>query len=123
MRLRPSVLAAVMAAMLALPPATGWGDPLAFLQRIEDVPLAPGLVEQPAAGLSFVTAEGRIVEAVAEGKVTADQIIAFYAATLPELGWDERAPLQYKRDNEFLKISLSPANGRLTVAFSLQPIR
>lgn len=123
MRLRPSVLAVVMTAMLALPLAPAEADPMAFLQRIEDVPLAPGLVERPNAGLAFLTAEGRIVEAVAEGRAAAADIAAFYSATLPELGWEEQAPLQFRRDSELLSISLSSAQGRLTVGFSLQPIR
>lgn len=123
MRLRPSVLAALVAALLILPPAPGLGEPLAFLQRIDDIPLAPGLSEKTGAGLVFATAEGRIVEAVAEGPVTAAQVTAFYTATLPELGWEERAPLLFKRDTELLTISLSPGRGGLTVAFSLQPDR
>lgn len=123
MRLRPSLLAAMMAALLVASPAAALGEPLAFLQRIEDIPLAPGLTEQPGAGLVFATAEGRIVEAVAEGNASAEQVTAFYTATLPELGWEQRAPLVFKRERELLQISLSSAQGRLTVAFSLQPDR
>jgi hypothetical protein len=121
MRLRPSVLAALVAALLILPPATGRGEPLAFLQRIDDIPLAPGLTEQPGAGLVFATGEGRIVEAVARGTVSADQVAGFYKATLPQLGWEEKGQLLFRRDAEVLTISLSPGAGGVTVAFSLQP--
>ena len=123
MTLRPSVLAVLLAAMLHFLPTPSLGGSLAFLQRIEDIPLAPGLTERLGAGLVFATAEGRIVEAVAEGRTTAAQVTAFYAATLPELGWEERAPLLFKRDTELLTISLSPGRDGLTVAFSLQPDR
>ena len=37
----------------------------------------------------FDTPAGRIVEAVASGAVTRDEVLAFYAETLPQLGWDE----------------------------------
>lgn len=110
-----------MGALLILSPAPVLGEPMAFLQRIEDIPLAPGLTEKPDAGLVFAAAGERIVEAVAEGPVSAGQVSAFYSSTLPQLGWEEQGALLFKRDTELLTISLSPGPGGLTVAFSLQP--
>ena len=39
-----------------------------YLTAVADLPMAPGLVEEVGAGISFDKPEGRIVEAVARAK-------------------------------------------------------
>jgi len=92
-----------------------------FLAEIEDVPLAPGLTEPPNSGMVFDSPSGRIVEASAAGEAAPDQIRAFYAQALPQLGWTVAGDQLYRRDNETLKIALDRRGKVLTVRFTLTP--
>ena len=91
-----------------------------FLAELEDLPLAPGLTEA-AGGLLFDSADGRIVEATASGAIGAEQVRQFYEQTLRQLGWQSVGPLQFRRDNEILKIGLDEKAKSLTVHFNLTP--
>jgi len=93
----------------------------AFLSRLEDLPLAPGLSEDTAAGLSFDSAGGRIVEAYARGDLPADQVLRFYEETLPQLGWTAENQRQYRRGGERLRLELTQSGQGLTVHYSLSP--
>jgi len=93
-----------------------------FLAELEDLPLAPGLTELPG-GLLFDSADGRIVEAQAKGEVPADQVRHFYESTLVQLGWQPVGPLQFRRDNEILKIAINEKAQPLSVHFTLTPTR
>jgi hypothetical protein len=92
-----------------------------FLSRLEDLPLAPGLSEDTAAGLSFDSAGGRIVEAYARGNMTEDQVLQFYKETLPQLGWTAESARQYRRSGERLRLELTPGGPGVTVHYSLSP--
>jgi hypothetical protein len=92
-----------------------------FLSRLEDLPLAPGLSEDTAAGLSFESAGGRIVEAYARGNMTEDQVLQFYKETLPQLGWTAESARQYRRSGERLRLELTPGGPGVTVHYSLSP--
>ena len=106
-------------ALLLLSSAPTWaGD--AFLAEIEDVPLAPGLTEA-AGGLVFDSPTGRIVEASASGAVSAEQVRRFYHETMAQLGWRSAGELQFRRDNETLKIAIDPRKTPLVVRFNLTP--
>lgn len=113
-----SLPAIATAAALVAPPA-GAGD--VFLSRLEDLPLAPGLSEDSAAGLSFDSAGGRIVEAYARGDLTEDQVLRFYQETLPQLGWTADNERQYRRGGERLRLELTRSGQKLTVHYSLSP--
>jgi len=93
----------------------------AFLSRLEDLPLAPGLSEDTAAGLSFDSAGGRIVEAYARGDLPVDQVLRFYEETLPQLGWTAENQRQYRRGGERLRLELTQSGQGLTVHYSLSP--
>jgi len=115
-RMRKLVVIALILLCPALAVAAG-----AFLAEIEDVPLAPGLTEPAGSGIVFDSPSGRIVEATAAGEVSADKIRTFYTETLPQLGWEAVGDLQYRRDNETLKIALTQKGKALTVRFTLTP--
>lgn len=93
-----------------------------FLAEMEDLPLAPGLTENPG-GMLFEQPSGRIVEAsaVAALETEAGQIVAFYATTLPQLGWEKIGPAAYRRDNEMLRIDVDQRQKPLAVRFSVVP--
>ena len=92
-----------------------------FVAGTEDVPLMPDL--QPVAGsaLAFDKPQGRIVEAQAKGKVTRAAVLAFYAQTLPQLGWKPAGRDAWRREGETLRLDFHGADGVLTVGFTLSP--
>jgi hypothetical protein len=117
--LRTSVTTAIASAAAICATLAGAAD--VFLSRLEDLPLAPGLSEDAAAGLSFDSAGGRIVEAYARGNMTEDQVLQFYKETLPQLGWTAESARQYRRGGERLRLELTPGGQGLTVHYSLSP--
>lgn len=109
-------------AMLVLLTAPAAAEtPGAFVGGIDDLPLMDGLAEDPGAGLVFDKPEGRIVEAWASGAVEREAVEAFYAETLPALGWAPAGALAFTREDEFLLIAITEEGGTLTVRFSLSP--
>lgn len=120
MLLRTSLITAIGSTAAVITTLAGAAD--AFLSRLEDLPLAPGLSEDSAAGLSFDSAGGRIVEAYARGNLTEDQVLRFYEETLPQLGWTAEGERQYRRGGERLRLELIQQGGQgLTVHYSLSP--
>jgi hypothetical protein len=92
-----------------------------FVAGTEDVPLMPGLKPVPNSDLVFDKPEGRIVEARAEGATTREKVEAFYAASLPPLGWKPAGRNIWQRDAERLRLDFAGAGNRLAVGFSLSP--
>ncbi|HEY1723705.1 MAG TPA: hypothetical protein VGG27_20860, partial [Magnetospirillaceae bacterium] len=83
-----------------------FADDSKFLKEIDDLPLAPGLVEQPG-GTLFDSPQGRIVEATAQGSLMEVEARQFYDESLPELGWTPISSGVYRRDKEVLTIDYS----------------
>jgi len=110
---------ALGAAMIAAP-QTGHASATTFLKEVDDLPLAPGLVELPG-GTLFEEPEGRIVEASARGDLMEVVARQFYDESLPQLGWTQIGSSTYERDKERLHISYSEGMP-MTVHFSLTPI-
>ena len=80
-----------------------------FFAGIDDLPLMPGLSESVAERSSFETASGRIEARGAVGLATRAEVLEFYAATLPQLGWQRLADDLYARGAERLRFDLAPA--------------
>ena len=99
-----------------------------FVDGFAELPLMPGLTTVKEENLTFDKPAGRIVQAVAEGPVTAEAVRQFYRDTVPQLGW-HRGPGEdrYLREGEALRLDIHPthpdAAGRpqVTVRFSLSP--
>lgn len=113
-------VAACLAILLAFAPSVGDAAD-GFLSRLEDMPLSPGLSEDPTSGVSFDTAAGRIVEAFAHGNVTERQVLDFYRETLPQLGWTADSPTEFSRGGEKLRIDFMSNDGETVVRYSLSP--
>ena len=108
-------------ALVLLVPSARAGD--GFVEGFEDLPLAPGLLSVPEAGIGFDKPTGRIVVAYARGAVTRSAVEGFYNATLPQLGWiAESGGSSYLREGERLTIEVLGPDGALTVRYSLAPI-
>lgn len=94
-----------------------------FVPGIEDLPLMPGLVEAPdATSVVFDTPSGRIVQTEATGQMSREQVLAFYAQTLPQLGWRSLAAGLFRREDEVLRIEFDAVGDAvMTVRFALSP--
>jgi hypothetical protein len=135
----PVLTSAVLAALLLVTPSFDACDPggvfrihpapalaagEAFVEGIDDLPLMPGLIGMADQSLVFDKPDGRIVQAVATGRMPAATVKSFYADTAPQLGWNPAGDGRFTRDGESLRIELIGANapgGALTVRFLLNP--
>jgi len=114
----------LVAAAVAVGGAAGAADQ--FVDGIEDLPLVAGLEPVPEAGVSYGTATGRIVQALARASknrsdLTYEAVVAFYRDTLPQLGWDETGRDRWAREGEELTIERVSEQTALTVRFVLTP--
>ena len=92
-----------------------------FLSVYEDLPLAPGLTELADSGVAFDSPGGRIVEAFAQGAVKAADVLKFYAATLPQLGWTRESDTLYRREAEVLRLDPVTQGKTITLRFAVSP--
>ncbi len=92
-----------------------------YLTAISDLPLAAGLAEQKDKTTVFDAPVGKIVTAYASGTVKAADVLSFYDATLPQLGWQQAGSGTYHRKAETLKIDVlgGQDNGPVNVSFTL----
>jgi hypothetical protein len=120
MPVRRLLALAAVAGVLAAAPA--WSeDATSYLSGVEDLPLMPGLAEIGGTTTVFDANSGRIVEAYAAGRVEREQVVEFYARTLPALGWRLEDGSRYRRDDETLQIDFLGGGDPLTVRFTLNP--
>ncbi|MGE5503652.1 MAG: hypothetical protein ACM31L_04445 [Actinomycetota bacterium] len=103
--------------LLAAAPAAADG----FLSAYEDLPLAPGLAEDTTAALSFDSPGGRIVDALARGAVKPAEVLKFYGATLPQLGWSRESDTVWRRESEVLRIEATHEGRGAAVRFHVSP--
>ena len=114
----------MMAAMVITGGLAGAGQAADFLAGFDDLPLMTALSEIPEAAVTFDTAAGRIVIAVAEGRLERAAIIAYYGRVLPQFGWRPTAGEsgRFDREGERLALDFPTADGGLTVVrFTLTP--
>ncbi len=101
------------------------GDAPRFVAGLEDLPLMPGLSTLEDTAVVFDTPQGRIVEAFATGTMSRAAIEAFYAETLPQLGWTKADEGGWLREGEALRLEFVEADqdrGQgLIVRFALSP--
>jgi len=120
MLLRTKLLAIAISAFLLIGPDSV-GAQSVYLADIDDLPLAPGLVEDPNARVSFDKPAGRIIEAAATGDTSWEAVRGFYAQTLPGLGWTSRDATHWERNGESLTIQIEPGGPPMIVRFSIAP--
>lgn len=126
------LLAGPAIAGLAGHPLPAWAsDSQRFLSGMGDVPVMPGLAPAEEEPLVFDKPGGRIAQSVMAGRVDRKAVIAFYAQTMPQLGWkaapQTAAGTRFLRDGEELRLEFvepgaaSSRAGVTTVRFSLMP--
>ncbi|KIL97261.1 hypothetical protein CCC_00322 [Paramagnetospirillum magnetotacticum MS-1] len=112
-------LLTAFALALLLAPALARAE--AFLSAYEDLPLPPGLTEAVGSGMSFDSPSGRIVEAYAHGAAKPADILKFYAATLPQLGWARANDRLYRREAEVLRLETTQDRAGVTLRVTISP--
>ena len=93
---------------------------------LSGVPLMPGLSEVEEETVVFDKPEGRIVDAVATGALSPDEVMAHYSDALLQYGWTPVLTgvadgLIVTRGIEVLHIRMRAADGGVRVHFSLAP--
>jgi hypothetical protein len=93
---------------------------------IDGLFLMPGLQELEDEAVVFDKPGGRIIEAQAQGMVTARAVDAWYAQSLQANGWkSSKLSGQYFKDGEMLQLAIqengSGSSGGITLRFSLAP--
>lgn len=96
-------------------------DGIGFVSGIDDLPLMEGLAEEPGSAMIFDSPSGRIVQTEASGAVSGAEVLAFYAATLPELGWRRLGETAFVRQHETLDLEIAEKAGGVVVRFVLSP--
>ena len=121
----------IMLSCLIVP---GQGTAAEFLRFVEDLPLAPGLVEDQDTITIFDKPNGRIVETSASGAQSTASVVDFYRQTLPQLGWVPIASvaatkitartirLRFSRAREALSLVVGKENGVVVVRYAIAPL-
>lgn len=99
--------------------ATGTGGET--VAGLADVPLMPGLDNDPGGSRELETPKGPAIEAFAKGAVDRYTVVRFYHRALPRLGWRDLSLLYFVRNGETLRITLTGQDGELRVRFLLGP--
>ena len=115
----------LISSVVIVAPVSGTAQQAArFLSVMEEMPLMSGLVEVTDVAVTFDGPSGRIIQAFAAGSLQADEVRAFYAAALPQLGWARQANGEYRRDAEILRLEVSVASdGGTSAHYTLRPAK
>ena len=95
----------------------------AFFNAVEDLPLAPGLVQTLDRDIFFESLRGRIVTVFAYGEDGVIVYREFYKKALPPLGWALQTDGTYSRDNEVLQIDFQVRGQRTEVRIRVVPMK
>lgn len=95
-----------------------------FFAGLVDVPVMPGLMQEPEQAVVFDAPGGRVVQAQAYAGpgITKDAIMGFYKASLPQLGWVLKEDGRFVRDGERLDIKAFQAGELWAVRLTLSPL-
>ncbi len=95
---------------------------VAYVAGLEDVPLMAGLTPIGGNDVAFDSPQGRIVIVNTQGALERPSVVAFYAASLNELGWDRIGDTAFRREGELLRLEFGQRGAQLTVRFALSPV-
>lgn len=105
--------------------SAAWAAASGFVDGFEDLPLMPGLSQDPGSATVFDSTAGRIIESYATGRLSQDSVLSFYAETLPQLGWEavgvDHAAAIYRREGEDLRVDVREKGGIVNVHFQASP--
>ena len=80
-------------------------DSVRFFESIQDLPLMNGLSERAEDTVVFDKPGGRVIESIAEiHGVSNESVQQYYAAALPQFGWQSPGQNRFVRGNESLEL-------------------
>lgn len=113
---------ALVLPVVALPDhGVAGGGEVAFVEGFDDLPLMPALAQEADGVTVFESPYGRIVESWASGRTTRRDVLGFYAATLPQLGWTRTGETVFRREGEILMLDITEDADAVTVRFQISP--
>jgi hypothetical protein len=129
LRVRRSLIPLLLAALVIAAGVFAWttaqaqaAKPVAYVAGLEDVPLMAGLSPTRTNDVAFDSPLGRIVIVNTQGTVERGGVLAFYAASMAELGWDRIGDAAFRREGELLRLEFGEHGHLITVRFTLSPV-
>ncbi len=93
-----------------------------FFSSLQDIPLMPGMEELDGHAVSFDKPGGRISESFAlTHDLKQGDVLHFYHATLPQLGWGRVSEYQFFRQSETLEISFGEIEEQSIIRIMIGP--
>ncbi len=95
-----------------------------FVSGTSDLPVPKGFALQEGSNSIFDSEDGKIVDAIYIGKGNREEVIGFYAASLPALGWNVIDEANFEREKEELHIEVTEDvfSSDLEISFAIRPI-
>tara|TARA_B100000963_G_scaffold332947_1_gene324895 strand:- start:333 stop:701 length:369 start_codon:yes stop_codon:yes gene_type:complete len=95
---------------------------LKFISGLEDIPVYKKMEYVEDSLILFDKIDGRYVSVEITGDYEEDKVLKFYKKILPNLGWKEKKPLIFNRNNETLEIISKKEKGQVFVKFNIYPL-
>jgi len=95
---------------------------LKFISGLEDIPVYKKMEYVEDSLILFDKIDGRYVSVEITGDYEEDKVLKFYKKILPNLGWKEKKPLIFNRNNETLEIISKKEKGQVFVKFNIFPL-
>ncbi|PCI55501.1 MAG: hypothetical protein COB36_07720 [Alphaproteobacteria bacterium] len=93
-----------------------------FFSSLQDIPLMSGIDELADHAVSFDKPDGRISESFALiHDLKPEDVLRFYSATLPQLGWGQVSEYRFFRQSETLEISFGEIEGQPIIRIMIGP--
>jgi len=120
--MRSTILFLAMVGALMMSASGQAAEPSRFLSVIDDLPMMDKMVEV-GDGVAFTTPAGRIADTQATVTASRAEVLAFYKATLPQLGWSQTAEATFVREDEILNVTFETIGTGLKVRFAISPTK
>ena len=95
---------------------------LKFINGLEDIPIYKKMEYVEDSLILFDKIDGRYVSVEITGDYDEEKVLKFYKKILPNLGWKEKKPLIFKRNNETLEIISKKEEGQVYIKFNIFPL-
>ncbi len=94
---------------------------LKFINGLEDIPIYKKMEYVEDSLILFDKIDGRYVSVEITGDYDEEKVLKFYKKILPNLGWKEKKPLIFKRNNETLEIISKKEIDNVYIKFNIFP--
>ena len=120
--MRSTIFSLTVTAALTFASMSFAADQSRFSTVVDDLPLMDRMVEADE-GMTFTTPDGRIANVETTVPSSRTEVLAFYAATLPQLGWSKTAEATFVREGEMLNVTFESSGSDLKVLFAISPAK